>query len=365
MPMRGPPYTPRMTQPMTVLVAPDSFGDTLTAVAAADCIAAGWLSARSDDTVLLAPQSDGGPGFVDVLASRLGIVHTTSVRRSGPRSTPGGCWTPAPMARRPAWSAPSAAGCTNSAAHRPHVTALAADSSGLGQLIVGRARCGCEPAGPWARRQFHQRRRCRAIGALGGPDARTRAVVRGRDRGGFRRENPLLGPLGGHRCSTAEGRRPRDRRRDRGADAAMGTVSPRWPAAMRPTCPGRRRRGLGCGAAGAGRPSGCPGRRSSPKPPDRPSGRRRRPRDHGEDKFDARRRCGESGLRAHLGGHRLRSAGHRIRRPGRAAPDEIADAGISGAYAIVDRAGSVELAMSDAARQLTGLAADVAARWIG
>ena len=46
-------------------------------------------------------------------------------------------------------------------------------------------------------------------------------------------------------------------------------------------------------------------------------------------------------------------------------PDEIADAGISGAYAIVDRAGSVELAMSDAARQLTGLAADVAARWIG
>ena len=67
---------------MTVLVAPDSFGDTLTAVAAADCIAAGWLSARSDDTVLLAPQSDGGPGFVDVLASRLGIVHTTRV--SGP-----------------------------------------------------------------------------------------------------------------------------------------------------------------------------------------------------------------------------------------------------------------------------------------
>lgn len=64
---------------MTVLVAPDSFGDTLTAVAAADCIAEGWLAARSQDTVLLAPQSDGGPGFVDVLASRLGAVHTTRV----------------------------------------------------------------------------------------------------------------------------------------------------------------------------------------------------------------------------------------------------------------------------------------------
>ncbi|MFZ2238872.1 MAG: glycerate kinase, partial [Gordonia amarae] len=43
--------------------------------------------------------------------------------------------------------------------------------------------------------------------------------------------------------------------------------------------------------------------------------------------------------------------------------EEIADAGIAGAYAIVDRAGSVEVAMSDAAAQLTGLAADVAARW--
>ena len=64
---------------MTVPVAPDSFGDTLTAVAAADCIAEGWLAARSQDSVLLAPQSDGGPGFVDVLASRLGTVYTTRV----------------------------------------------------------------------------------------------------------------------------------------------------------------------------------------------------------------------------------------------------------------------------------------------
>ena len=53
---------------MRVLIAPDSFGDTLTAAEAADAIAAGWSSAR-DDELILAPQSDGGPGFVDALAA--------------------------------------------------------------------------------------------------------------------------------------------------------------------------------------------------------------------------------------------------------------------------------------------------------
>jgi glycerate 2-kinase len=66
----------------TVLIAPDSFGDSLTAVQAAQCIAAGWRSARPDDRVILAPQSDGGPGFVEVLASRLGEQRTERV--SGP-----------------------------------------------------------------------------------------------------------------------------------------------------------------------------------------------------------------------------------------------------------------------------------------
>jgi glycerate 2-kinase len=62
-----------------VLIAPDSFGDSLTAVQAAEAIAAGWRRARPDDTLMLAPQSDGGPGFVDVLASRLGDVQTLRV----------------------------------------------------------------------------------------------------------------------------------------------------------------------------------------------------------------------------------------------------------------------------------------------
>jgi glycerate kinase len=54
-----------------ILVAPDEFGGTLTAVEAAAAIAAGWRAAAPKDTLDLAPLSDGGPGFVSVLASAL------------------------------------------------------------------------------------------------------------------------------------------------------------------------------------------------------------------------------------------------------------------------------------------------------
>ena len=57
---------------MRVLVAPDKFAGTLTAVEAADAIAAGWRRTAPDDEIDLAPMSDGGPGFVDVLHAALG-----------------------------------------------------------------------------------------------------------------------------------------------------------------------------------------------------------------------------------------------------------------------------------------------------
>lgn len=63
-----------------MLIAPDSFGDSLTAVAAAEAIAAGWAGSRPGDELTLAPQSDGGPGFVDVLATRLGRRQCARVR---------------------------------------------------------------------------------------------------------------------------------------------------------------------------------------------------------------------------------------------------------------------------------------------
>lgn len=46
---------------LRVLIAPDCYGDSLTAVQAAEAIADGWRQARPDDELALAPQSDGGP----------------------------------------------------------------------------------------------------------------------------------------------------------------------------------------------------------------------------------------------------------------------------------------------------------------
>lgn len=55
-----------------VVVAPDSFGGTLSATAAADAIAAGWRRAAPTDDLRLLPLADGGTGFVDVLHAALG-----------------------------------------------------------------------------------------------------------------------------------------------------------------------------------------------------------------------------------------------------------------------------------------------------
>jgi glycerate 2-kinase len=70
-----------------VLVAPDKFAGTLTAVEAADAIAAGWGAAAPGDALDLAPMSDGGPGFVDVLHEALG-GELLSVTVRGPHGAP-------------------------------------------------------------------------------------------------------------------------------------------------------------------------------------------------------------------------------------------------------------------------------------
>ena len=57
---------------MRVLIAPDKFAGTLSAVQAAEAIAAGWRRRAPDDELELVPMADGGPGFVDVLHASLG-----------------------------------------------------------------------------------------------------------------------------------------------------------------------------------------------------------------------------------------------------------------------------------------------------
>jgi glycerate 2-kinase len=71
---------------MRVLVAPDKFAGTLTAVEAADAIAEGWRRTTTDE-ITAVPMADGGPGFVDVLHAALGgEILAVTVR--GPLGAP-------------------------------------------------------------------------------------------------------------------------------------------------------------------------------------------------------------------------------------------------------------------------------------
>ncbi len=68
---------------MRVLVAPDKFAGTLSAVEAAQAIAEGWHRRAPDDELDLVPMADGGPGFVDVLHESVG-GELLAVTVSGP-----------------------------------------------------------------------------------------------------------------------------------------------------------------------------------------------------------------------------------------------------------------------------------------
>jgi glycerate 2-kinase len=74
---------------MRILVAPDKFAGTLTAVEAADAITEGWRRVAPDDQLTAVPMADGGPGFVDVLHACLGgELLAATVRGPSGASTP-------------------------------------------------------------------------------------------------------------------------------------------------------------------------------------------------------------------------------------------------------------------------------------
>lgn len=72
---------------MRVVVAPDSFGGTLSATEAAAAIAEGWRRAAPGDELELLPLADGGTGFLAVLHTALGgTLHAAAV--TGPFGAP-------------------------------------------------------------------------------------------------------------------------------------------------------------------------------------------------------------------------------------------------------------------------------------
>ena len=74
---------------MHVLIVPTDFTGSLTAVQAAAAMAQGWSQAAPNDVLATVPISDGGPGFVDVVAATAGgrlhaCVTTDPLGRSVP-----------------------------------------------------------------------------------------------------------------------------------------------------------------------------------------------------------------------------------------------------------------------------------------
>lgn len=76
-----------------ILLAPDGFGGTLGPMAAAQAMATGWRSAAPADALDLAPLSDGGPGFLEVLAAALPSAVRHQVVVEDPLARPvSGSW---------------------------------------------------------------------------------------------------------------------------------------------------------------------------------------------------------------------------------------------------------------------------------
>lgn len=353
---------------MRVLIAPDSFGDTLTAVEAATAIADGWRRARPGDELVPAPRSDGGPGFVDVLAVSGGRVHTAFV--SGPLAEP---VTARWLRSGDVAYVESAQACGLHLSRPDAAAALAAHSAGVGELVaravadgvhsvvVGLGGSGCTDGGRGL------------VAALGGsPDAAGLAAAR-ELLAGIRLvaatdvENPLLGP---HGAAVVFGPQ-------KGADPSAVDELERRNATWAPVLDAAAGRAVSA-APGAGAAGGLGGALLALGGERRPgadvvadvTGQDALLRDadlvvSGEGRFDHQSLGGKVAValarasREH-GVPVLVLAGQVSL--GSVAPD-LAAIGIRGVHSVAEHAGSVQLAMDDAAAQLAGLAETVARTW--
>ncbi len=342
------------------MVAPDSFGETLTANQAADAICRGWRRARPADQLTLAPQSDGGPGFVDVLATRLGQIQELDVEG------------PSGETVRAAWlldgdaayiEAATACGLALLGGPPTVSSALKSSSYGVGQLItaavdvsdvrtiyVGLGGSSCTDGGRGM------------VGALGGLTAATRklrdiALIAATDV-----ENPLLGASGAAQVFGPQ----------KGADDALidrlDELNRQWAAVLKREA-GRDVSELsGAGAAGGIGAAlfALGGVRESGASvvADRTDQAARLAAVDlvvtGEGKLDRQSLGGKLVMR--LASASAQSGVSTIVLAGQVVLDrsQFESAGILRAYSMADFAGSIETAMSDADRQLELLAAHAA-----
>ncbi len=121
---------------MRVLICPQRFLGTLTAVQAAEAIAQGWKERAPRDEVQLAPLTSGGAGFLDVLAQALegGLTVATTVNDPLGLPVPAAVLLVESHGVRTAFIE-SAQACGLHLVHGPRRNPLATSSYGVGQLI--------------------------------------------------------------------------------------------------------------------------------------------------------------------------------------------------------------------------------------
>jgi glycerate kinase len=101
-----------------VLVAPDSFKGSLSSVAVAEALAAGWRRGRPDDETILAPLADGGEGTLEAVAAA-------------------GGWQWLPVAARDPLGRPRRARFLRDEGGRDRAVVELAEASGLSRLAAG------------------------------------------------------------------------------------------------------------------------------------------------------------------------------------------------------------------------------------
>ncbi|MGL6234924.1 MAG: glycerate kinase family protein [Segniliparus sp.] len=353
---------------MRVVIAPDSFGGTLSAPEAAEAIAEGWRSARPADQLVLLPQSDGGPGFVDVLATRFGSRKTTFVQ--GPLEAPVKAhWLIDAVGDADHLVAylECAQACGLHLLDGPPTpeTALAAHSRGVGQLIVdaldygattivvGLGGSACTDAGAGM------------LAVLGGL-AQAPALLAGvKLIAATDVEHPLLGPSGAARVFGPQ--KGADAATVRALEARLSSAAAEFQRVVKrdvAALPGAGAAG-GLGAAlfalGGSRRSGAElvaertGQVALLAGADlviTGEGRLDDQSAHGKVVSALAKAAARAGARA------LALAGQV-----RLSPEQTAAAGLAAAYSVSEFAGSVELAISEAETQLRALAAHVATAW--
>jgi glycerate kinase len=127
---------------LRVLIAPDSFKGSFSAVEIAQAVAEGWRRARPDDRVDLAPLADGGAGTLDAIAAA-GGWHWQATEVADPLRRPVSArWLLSTDGRTAVLEMAEASGLWRVAPEERDP--VAATSLGTGQLIVAAAARGVE-----------------------------------------------------------------------------------------------------------------------------------------------------------------------------------------------------------------------------